>query len=151
MAYQISDPLLGVQEVSMLSSLFFHQQNMDTIQTELRYRVYQKVGILIGRQSETQLLAVMRSIYLQNSRNLPDNFTEQVKELNEQVLEYCVNNVSTNALQYQQYVQDASTMPVPMNHPISTNKTKYHTFSLNPAETTRNREYSAHPYGSLLR
>jgi hypothetical protein len=146
-----SDPLLGIQETSMLSMLFFHPQNMDTIQTELRYRVYQKVGVLIGKQFDTELLAVMRSIYLQNSRNLPDKYTEQVKELNEQVLEYCVNNVSTNALQHQQYVQDASTMPVPMAHPISTNKTKYHTFSLNPAETTRNREYSAHPYGSLIR
>jgi hypothetical protein len=146
-----SDPLLGVQEASMLSILFFHPQNMETIQTELRFRVYQKVGVLIGKQSDTELLAVMRSIYLQDSRNLPGRYTEQIQELNEKVLEYSVNNVSSNALQQQQYIQDASTMPVPMAHPISTNVTKYHTFSLNPAETTRNREYSAHPYGQLMR
>jgi hypothetical protein len=146
-----SDPLLGVQEASMLSILFFHPQNMDTIQTELRFRVYQKVGVLVGKQSDNELLTVMRSIYLQDSRNLPGRYTEQIQELNEKVLEYCVKNVSSNALQHQQYIQDASTMPVPMAHPISTNVTKYHTFSLNPAETTRNRQYSAHPYGALMR
>jgi hypothetical protein len=146
-----TDPLLGIQETSMLSTLFFHPQNIDTIQTELRYRVYQTTGVLVGRQSETELLIVMRSVYLQESRNLPGRYTEQIKELNEKVLEYCVKNVSSNALQYQQYIQDASTMPVPMAHPISTNITKYHTFSLNPAESTKYREYSAHSYGSMMR
>lgn len=136
------DPLLGVIEHSPESRLFFHPKNVDTIQSELRYRVYLKTKILVGPQSHKELLIVMRSIYLQNSRHLGGNMTEEVQKLNEKVLEYCVRIVSSNALQREQYEVDAGTLPIPIAHPVGTIGKNRFTFSLHPDQSTMNRDYS---------
>ena len=60
----------------------------------------------------------MRSIYLQYSKNLPDHIESQIKELNNRVLKYCINQVYSEAQGYMQYLKDASTMYTPMDHPI---------------------------------
>lgn len=136
------DPLLGIIEHSTESRLFFHPKNVDTIQGELRYRVYQKTGLLIGPQSHKELLIVMRSVYLQDSRHLGGDITEEVRRLNEKVLEYCVNTVASNALQREQYEVDAGTAPIPISHPIGTANRNRFTFSLHPDQSTMNRDYS---------
>lgn len=137
---------MGIQERSPLSMLFFHPKNIETIQAELQFRVFQKTGERVGRQSEKELRIVMRSIYLQEGVNQTKNITEQVHSLNESVLDYCVKNVASNALQRKQYLQDASSMPIPMSHPVGTAGRNRFVFSLHPEESSKNREYSKTPY-----
>jgi hypothetical protein len=136
------DPLLGILQPSVESTLFFHPQNVDTIQSELRYRVYKKTGILVGPQSHKELLIVMRSVYLQESRHLGVDITNEISRLNELVLKYCVRIVSTNALQKKQYEVDAGSAPIPMSHPLNTSNRNRFTFSLHPDQSSMNRDYS---------
>ena len=66
------EALRGIQTESTLSQVFFSKQNIDLIQNQIRYNVWIKSNKMhiIGRQSDTELEIVMRSIYLQYSKNL---------------------------------------------------------------------------------
>lgn len=145
------DPLMGIQERTPVSSLFFNPRNVDTIQAELQYKVFKKTGIRIGRQSDKEIKIVMRSVYLQESVNQTRNVKEQIAKLNESVLDYCVKNAASNALQHRQYIADASTMPIPMSHPVGTVGKNRFTFSLHPDESSANRSYSRNTLPGTLR
>lgn len=110
--------LLKNLQPTHVSDLFFGVPNVNALQEAIRYRVYVETDgkQIIDRQSETELMIVMRSMYLQYSRNSPYNVKEQVRELNAQVLDYCVPKVVSELFAYLQYLKDASTIPVPLAH-----------------------------------
>mgnify|MGYP003353340374 FL=1 len=62
----------------------------------------------------------MRSVFLQYAANQPNNITEQVEQLNKIVLDYCIQQVYSEAQGYITYVNDASTLVVPIAHPVMT-------------------------------
>jgi hypothetical protein len=64
----------------------------------------------------------MRSIFLQYAANLPTNITEQVNQLNRMVLDYCVQQVYSEAQGYVKYVNDVSTLVIPIAHPVMASK-----------------------------
>lgn len=108
-----------------VSNLFFSCNNIDVLQNGLRYKIYQLTNgkHVIGRQSDQDLKIIMRSIYLQYSKNLPKDVVGQVRELNALVLEWAVKEVLSNVKQYDKYRMDVSTLPVPMARPpLMTNK-----------------------------
>ena len=117
--------LTGNFERSRLSDAFFSQQNIQIIQNSLRKGVHDKSGgtILIDNQPQDSIVSIMRSMYLQHSKNLETNIPGQIQELNNYVLNYAINNVYSEAVAYIKYRQDASTMHVPMSAPIYSNKT----------------------------
>jgi hypothetical protein len=117
--------LTGNFERSKLSDAYFSKQNIQIIQNGIRKGVYDKsqYRILVDNQPEDQIVTVMRAMYLQNSKNLETNISQQIKELNNLVLTYCINNVFNEAVAYLKYKEDASTMHRPMQHPIYSNKT----------------------------
>ncbi len=104
---------------NLLNQTFFSKGNITIIQNNIRYRVWQQSNqqFVIGPQSETQLEIIMRSIYLQYSRNLPNNIKEQVEDLNALVVNEAVPNIMSNIKQYIGYKQDLETGPVFMDHP----------------------------------
>ena len=53
----------------------------------------------------------MRSVFLQNSKNLPNNITEQIKELNELVIEEIVPKLLGEIEGYLVYRKDISEIP----------------------------------------
>ena len=110
------EPLRGIFTSNSLSDIFFSDVNVDAVQTAIRYRVYVDSGrkYTIGRQSDTELQIIMRSIYFQFSKNQPINLTGQVKELNKKVLDYTVPRIIQEINQYNQYKHDVTTMPVPL-------------------------------------
>lgn len=136
------DPLLGILEHTTESRLFFHPKNVDIVQAEIRYRVYNKTGILVGPQSHKELMIVMRSIYLQESKHQGRDITAEIQRMNEKVLDYCVKIVSSNALQREQYEIDAGSAPIPMAHPVGTASKNRFTFSLHPSQASMHRDYS---------
>ena len=73
----------------------------------------------IGRQSEDELIIVMRSIYLQHGKNVDTNIDTQINILNELVLDYCVDNVYSNLLQHLQYIIDITKEQQVMDRPQS--------------------------------
>jgi hypothetical protein len=60
----------------------------------------------------------MRSIYLQYSANLPGNVSGQIEALNQMVLNFCIQQVYSEAKGYMKYLSDASNMYVPIAHPV---------------------------------
>lgn len=108
--------LTGTLTANPVSDLYFSDANVAALQEGLRYRVYKETDgkYVIGRQSDTELRIVMRSIYLTYSRNLPGSVVDQVRELNRRVLEWTVPEVLSNLKQHLTYMRDASTLPMPL-------------------------------------
>lgn len=115
--------LTGNWKDSPLSCAFFSRQNIVIVQNGIRAGVYKvsKGRYTVGPQDETNLKIVMRSIFLQNAKNNPNNVAQQIYVLNNLVLEYCVKQVFSEAVSYIKYKNDVSTLAVPLARGINTN------------------------------
>ena len=100
--------LTGTLTKSQLSELYFSQTNIDYLQDEIISRIYRlsNNNDKISKQSEDELLIIMKSIYLQHGKNNNDNLNNQIDILNEQVLHYCIPNIQSNIKQYLGYIKD---------------------------------------------
>jgi hypothetical protein len=114
------NPTEGLWTSDSLSNAFFSQQNIQIIQNGIRAGVYHRSNgqYVIGPQDCDSLKIVMRSVFLQNSANQPNNITQQIAQLNKIVLEYCIQQVYSEAQGYMKYINDASTLVVPISHPV---------------------------------
>ena len=119
------NPTEGLWDDTALSIAFFSQQNIQVLQNGIRAGVYHRSNgqYTIGPQDCDSLKIVMRSVFLQNSANQPNNITQQVIELNKIVLNYCIQQVYSEAQGYMKYIDDASTLVIPIAHPIMTDNT----------------------------
>ena len=83
--------------------------------------------MVIGPQSSNELYIIMRSILLQHANFKVSQFglIDEIKKLNELVLQYSVKEVSSNLLQYQGYLSDLSKNPTPMDRPSFTERQNY--------------------------
>ena len=117
----------GILEENSLNSLFFSEMNVKAIQDTLRYRVYQNTDQVISEQSSNDIFIIMRSIMLQyaNFRVGVENIVDEIRRLNSKVLDYAVENVSSNVKQHQGYVEDLSKLPEPMDMPVYHNKRNF--------------------------
>ena len=112
----------GLWNQTPLSAAFFSHQNIQIIQNGIRAGVYKHSNgqYIIDTQDCDSLKIVMRSIFLQHSANKPLNISQQIEELNKIVLNYCIQQVYGEAQGYMKYVDDVSTLVVPIAHPIQT-------------------------------
>lgn len=112
-----------------VASLFFSQLNIDSLQDAIRYQVFSKTNNkhVIGKQSETELQIVMRSIYLQYGKHLDNDVVEQVRGLNGKVLDYVVPRILVELNQFVNYRNDITYLPVPLERSknMSTSGTKF--------------------------
>ena len=122
-AKQIStfrNPTEGLWNNTDLSRAFFSHQNMQIIQNGIRSGVYEKSNgrFVISNQDADTLMIIMRAMFLQYAANQPHNIAKQVKQLNQIVLDYAVPQVYSEAIGYNKYVVDISTMYKPIPPPI---------------------------------
>ena len=119
------NPTEGLWNDTTLSIAFFSQQNIQMLQNGIRAGVYKKSNgqYTIGPQDCDSLKIIMRSVYLQYAANQVNNISEQVAELNKIVLNYCVQQVYSEAQGYMKYINDASTLVVPIAHPVMADNT----------------------------
>jgi hypothetical protein len=112
----------GLWSSTPLSQAFFSEQNIQIIQNGIRAGIYNKSNgqYVIGPQDCDSLKIVMRSVFLQYSANQPSNYQQQIAQLNKIVLDYCIQQVYSEAQGYMKYVDDASTLVVPLAHPVMT-------------------------------
>ena len=110
----------GLWTSNSLSNAFFSEQNIQIIQNGIRAGVYNRSNsqYVIGPQDCDSLKIVMRSVFLQYSANQPNNISQQIAQLNNIVLEYCIQQVYSEAQGYMKYINDASTLVVPISHPV---------------------------------
>jgi len=112
----------GLWSSTSLSLAFFSQQNINMIQNGIRAGVYDRSNgqYVIGSQDCDSLKIIMRSVFLQHSANQPNNFQQQIIELNKIVLDYCIKQVYSEAQGYMKYIDDVSTLVVPIAPPVMT-------------------------------
>ena len=115
------EALYGIQETTQLNQLYFSKANMNEIQAGLRYNVYIKTDKkhIIDKQSEVELEIIMRSIYLQHSPNLPNNIKEQIRYLNQLVVDWSVETIIPEVYQYYGYLKEIEFMPIPIDLPLN--------------------------------
>jgi len=109
--------LSGTICTSNLSNYFFSNRNMEVIQMTLQQKIYEKSSYIIGKQDNTELQIVMRSVFLEYARHLPSQIHEQVHELNTRIVDLCVPKMISEIKQYVYYVNDIEHMPVPLDMP----------------------------------
>jgi hypothetical protein len=103
-----------------LNEQFFSQQNMEILQQRIQATVFQMVGAHIDRQSEPDLMLVMRSYYLTHAQNVPGNESQELEELNERVVGFCSNRIAVEVQAYRYYRKDILDFPAPIARPIDT-------------------------------
>jgi hypothetical protein len=123
------DSLTGIMQESVLSRVYFSHRNIDNLQQKIIDTIYNesKGKLSIGKQSANELKIIMRSIYLEHSKNVECKIQEQVSQLNKLVLNYCVKNIMVNATQYVNYIRElkkpTEIMDNPSNNGIAGTKT----------------------------
>lgn len=117
------NPTNGLWNDTTLSNAFFSSYNIEILQNGIRAGVYKLSNsqYIIGPQDGDSLKIIMRSIFLQYSSNNDTNISEQIAHLNGLVLAYCVEQVYGEAQGYMRYLNDVSTLPVPLSHPVMPN------------------------------
>mgnify|MGYP006139839553 CR=1 FL=1 len=114
----LSNNMTGTFCESKLSEHYYSQSNIDVLQESIIKGVYKITnGVKICRQSEDELLIIMRSIFLQYAKHLNDNINNQINDLNKYVLKYSINNINTNIKQYQGYLKDITKQQEVMDKP----------------------------------
>jgi hypothetical protein len=92
---------------------FFSQANVDRIQDRIRVEVRGMVNADIDRQSDVDLMMVMRSYYLQYAG-------ETVEQLNDRVVSFCANRIAVEVEAYRYYRKDILDFPAPIARPLDT-------------------------------
>ena len=117
----------GLLEKNSINDIFFSDMNIKGLQDTIRYGVHQETGQVISGQSDNELYVVMRSVMLQyaNFRADVNDIVNEIKRLNQKVLIYCIQNISSNVQQHMGYVEDLSKLPTPMDMPVYHNKKNF--------------------------
>ena len=120
--------LVGNFQSNAVSKQFFSGSNIDHLQEKMIEGVSIKSNgsMNIGHQDQDVLKTIMRSMYLQFSKNLNFDIKSQVQELNNHVLNYAIPQIYNEAISYIKYKRDISNLPTPMDLPVSS----YHSNSL---------------------
>jgi hypothetical protein len=79
-----------------LNARFFSRGNVDLVQDALRQRVSAAMGVDIERQSDWDLLLLMRQTYLKSADNWPEDVVAETDRLNGMVLQEATAVASRN-------------------------------------------------------
>jgi hypothetical protein len=117
---RIAEQIQYRHEETPLNKVFFSQGNIDNLQSQIQSAVFSMVGARIDRQSDDDLMLIMRSYYLQYARNGP-KVAEELAELNERVVNFAANRIAVEVEAYRYYRKDILDFPAPIEHPLVTN------------------------------
>lgn len=78
---------------SLLTHLYFSKRNINNLQNIIRFIVHRELAVVIDRQSNRELLVVMRSIFEQYSRHPPYLDETKSEEYNREVVQKTIREV----------------------------------------------------------
>tara|TARA_B100000787_G_C16191319_1_gene297699 strand:- start:1216 stop:2037 length:822 start_codon:yes stop_codon:yes gene_type:complete len=103
-----NDSIKGIIAPSILSGVFFSRKNINNLHNKIKLGIKKILNYTIDNQSEEEMQIIMRSVYLQHSKNTDCEIQSQVKHLNKEVLDYSISNIYTNIKQYLGYIKNIS-------------------------------------------
>lgn len=110
------DIMKNFQEKNPLIEFFFSKKNLDHLQELIMQMVKHKCGHQISRQSDRELLTIMRSIYINTTLNPLSNgveFQNEICKLNKNVIDSAVPIILNKIMQYINYINGFNHMPIP--------------------------------------
>ena len=116
----ISDKMLqSIQTSTPLSQLFFRRDNIDRLQQRIKYEAFRRSGgkfLMQTNQNESDLLVVMRAVYISDAVNSPYRLVHQVKELNNLTIERILPDMLSAIEQDNAYLDqiDKPIDPIPL-------------------------------------
>ena len=112
---------------------FFNDSNIRFLQSQLKKQVFHQIQQRISSQSCEQMFIVMSYVYSNHGRPLSNSSAviHEVQFLNQHVLNELVPMVTSNVKQYVQYIKDISSLPVPIDHSVSTSVKGNNSLQLN--------------------
>jgi len=123
------DLLKGLQEITPISELYFSNNNINAINNTIKYEIYKKTNDKIENQNRTELIIIMRSIYLQYSQNLITNdVLAEVKYLNKLVLNNVINRIEVEMKAYENYINFINAPNIVLNNPINSSDWRNYTY-----------------------
>jgi hypothetical protein len=103
-----------------LNKRFFSQENIDYLQSQIQMAVRNMVGATIDRQSDPDLLMIMRSYYLQYAQNQVGQTVPELDDLNQRVIGFAANRIAVEVEAYRYYRRDIMDFPEPIANPLDT-------------------------------
>jgi hypothetical protein len=102
-----------------LGEIYFSPENINRIQQMIKYEVFVRTNgkyKLEINQNETDLLVVMRDVYISDSLNSPYRLVHQVKILNHRTIEKIVPDMISMIRQDDEYIKqlDKPIEPIPL-------------------------------------
>lgn len=91
-----------------VAAAFSSQENIHILNTLMHDGVLEASSgrFNIGQQSQQELKTIMRSVYLNEARNLPFDIAGQVRALNSSVLAYAVPQIVSEAESHVYFIED---------------------------------------------
>lgn len=128
------EAITGNWSNTILSRAFFSKENIQIIHNGIRAGVYKTSGNIhiIGNQSVNNLKIIMRSIFFENAKFIPNQTTKEIEHLNNLVLQQCVPQILNEIVSYAKYTEDVSTLSVPISKPVSDNVKGRNSLELKP-------------------
>ena len=114
------DALKGIQCETELSCKFFSKQNIMHLHSEIIKAVQDKLKVNIDKQSDQELVIIMRAIFLQNAYESSD-VARELKNLNLKVLMEIVPEVISKIKQHMEHLNNQNNNLQVMEHPVNVN------------------------------
>jgi hypothetical protein len=111
--------LKSIYTPTPLGEIFFSPDNIKRLQNKIKKSIFieskGKYKLQVD-QNESDLLVVMRAVYIQDSYNSPYRIIHQVKELNEKVINRILPDMISNIKQNEEYLNiiDKPIDPIPL-------------------------------------
>lgn len=104
-----------------LARAFYSRQNIDIIQNALRFKVWERSSKVIDRQSDDELVIVMRATFLQRAKHLNTDISGQISELNNSVISKIIPSLLSEISGHILYLKDKFAGLSPLPPPINVN------------------------------
>jgi len=106
----------AVTNVNKLKQVFFSTENVKYLQEKIRYEVFasSKNKYRIPYQNERDLRMIMETIYMNKTRNIGYALNEQLTELNNYIIKFCIPKILNEIKVYLKYLDDVNN-PNPIN------------------------------------
>jgi len=111
------------REEHEISRIFFSDENMKHLHSQIVKQVFYETKIKISKQSDMEVLHMMSNMYnLYGStpKSTKKENGEIIMDLNYRVIREATDNAKSGILMYVKYLNDASTLPEPLDRAKAT-------------------------------
>jgi hypothetical protein len=103
-----------------LITAYFSKANLDAVQASIVNKVRELTKYQIGRQSDDEVLIVMRAVFADHATHNPRDVVAEVSRLNRGVLAAIIDNVISGISARLAYLRDSSRMRTPIDRGAAT-------------------------------